>query len=63
LLLQFSEFAATKRFVKYLFSSERGIKKNLIPNETSKVEKILKESLNSIPSPSVQIQIMGENVC
>ena len=42
---------------------KEGLKRNLIPNETGKVEKILKGSLNSIPSPSVQIQIMGENVC
>ena len=29
----------------------------------AKVEKILKGSLNSIPSPSVKIQIMGGKVC
>jgi hypothetical protein len=29
----------------------------------SKVEKILKGSLDSMPSPSVQIQIMGGKVC
>jgi hypothetical protein len=29
----------------------------------SKVEKILKGSLDSIPSPSVKIQIMGGKVC
>ena len=28
-----------------------------------KVEKILKGSLDSIPSPSVKIQIMGRKVC
>jgi hypothetical protein len=29
----------------------------------SKVEKILKGSLDSIPSPSVKSQIMGKKVC
>ena len=31
--------------------------------KVSKVEKILKGSLDSIPSPSVKIQIMGGKVC
>ena len=31
--------------------------------EISKVEKILKDSLDSIPSPSVKIQIMAGKVC
>ena len=31
--------------------------------DSGKVEKILKGSLDSIPSPSVKIQIMGGKVC
>ena len=35
----------------------------LMFREVNKVEKILKGSLDSIPSPSVKIQIMGGKVC
>ena len=36
---------------------------NPLFGDSHKVEKILKGSLDSIPSPSVKIQIMGEKVC
>ena len=41
--------------VSFLIAIQRGPK--------GKVEKILKGSLDLIPSPSVKIQIMGEKVC
>ena len=43
------------------FDSITGIDNLLV--ETGKVEKILKGSLDSIPSPSVKIQIMDRKVC
>jgi hypothetical protein len=43
------------------------VKKSVFPqilwSSDNKVEKILKGSLDSIPSPSVKIQIMGKKVC
>ena len=43
------------------FSQDKSRK--LKQKNTIKVEKILKSSLDLIPSPSVQIQIMGGKVC
>jgi hypothetical protein len=34
-----------------------------IPRHKGKVEKILKGSLDSIPSPSMEIEMLGGNVC
>jgi len=52
-------------FRKYFFGKKFIKKKPAISNHFVKVEKILKGSLDSIPSPSpsVKIQIMGGKVC
>ena len=62
--------ASTKSFNKYQQLKERialqtkvAQSQKLFSTLIFKVEKILKGSLDSIPSPSVKIQIMGGKVC
>ena len=47
---------------KLFFNTDKNMG-NQLHRPLCKVEKILKGSLDSIPSPSVKIQIMGGKVC